>query len=257
MKSNDLRRAAEATDEKPPLSLLVEQDPISLREKTVAKLREAIIAGYFKPGEQLVERDICSKMEVSRTSLREALRHLETEGVVESRKSEGVFVQHLTPDDVRDIYEVRMALDAEAARHFSERASGKYRARLKSLSVQWTKVAYDDFDRTLRMNNEFFEVLHEGGGNKLSLAIMRSLQTRISLLRAITQRSSNQQRHLQRMTEVREIAAEIRRGNSRKAAQLCRQYAANSLEFALAVISQTEPEAQPQRLRPLVRRPVR
>lgn len=238
---------------KPPLSLVVEQDPTSLREKTVAKLREAVIAGYFRPGEQLVERDICSKMDVSRTSLREALRHLETEGVVESRKGEGVFVRRLTPDDVRDIYEVRMALDAEAARNFSERASDEHRARLKSLCALWTKVPYDDFDRALRVNNEFFEVLHEGGGNKLSLAIMRSLQTRISLLRAMTQRFSNPQRHSQRMTEMREIEAEIAKGNSRKAAQLCRRYAANSLEFALAVISQTEREAVTQ-LGPLNKR---
>lgn len=249
MKPNDLKRGAEAAGGKPPVSLVVEQDPVSLREKTVAKLREAIIAGYFKPGEQLVERDICSKMEVSRTSLREALRHLETEGVVASRKGEGVFVKHLSLDDVRDIYEVRMALDAEAARHFSERAGSEHRTRLNSLAAQWTKVPYDDFDRALRLNNEFFEILHEGGGNKLSLAIMRSLQTRISLLRALTQRSSNQQRHLQRVMEVREIAAEIAHRNSRKAAQLCRRYAAKSLEFALAVISQAENEARLQRQR--------
>jgi hypothetical protein len=55
-------------DRKPKLSLLVEQDPQSLREKTVAKLREAIIGGYFEPGEQLVERDICAAPACARRS---------------------------------------------------------------------------------------------------------------------------------------------------------------------------------------------
>ncbi len=254
MKSDERKRVVPAIDAKPPWSLVVEQDPMSLREKTVAKLREAIIAGYFRPGEQLVERDICAKTDVSRTSLREALRHLETEGVVESRKGVGVFVKHLTPGDVRDIYEVRMGLDAEAARNFSERASSEHRRRLKQLAGQWAEVRYDDFDRGLKINNEFFEILHEGAGNKLSLAIMRSLQTRMSLLRAITQRSSSRELHLERTSEMREIAAEIEKGNSRKAAQLCRQYAAKSLEFALAVISRAEETQQGQ---PTVRRTVR
>lgn len=239
MKSN-----SPASGKPTELSLVVAQDPLSLREKTVAKLREAIVAGYFKPGERLVERDICAKTDVSRTSLREALRHLETEGVVESRKGEGVFVKALSPQDIRDIYELRMALDAETVKHFAERASPEDRARLGAITDEWDKINYDDFDEVLAATNEFFSVLYEGAGNKLSREMILLLQTRISLLRAITSRSSDKDRYAQTVALTREIVAEIEAGNARKAAMLARQFAARSMEFALAVLSQHQPGSE-------------
>jgi DNA-binding GntR family transcriptional regulator len=229
---------------KPELSLVVEQDPHSLREKTVVKLREAIIGGYFEPGQQLVERDLCATTGVSRTSLREALRHLESEGVVESRKGEGVFVKALTAQDVRDIYELRMALDAEAIEHFSDRAGPEDRARLQGFARKWGDVDFDDFDRVVAANNDFFSILYEGAGNKLSLEIIRSLQTRISLLRAITSRKSSQAFHAESIGLQADMIAAIDQGNSRAAAKLARQYAARSLKFALTVLPLTSPEPE-------------
>jgi DNA-binding GntR family transcriptional regulator len=233
-----------ARDARPEISLVIEQDPRTLREKTLTKLREAIIAGYFEPGEQLVERDISAKLDVSRTSLREALRHLETEGLVESRKGAGVFVRALSAQDVRDIYELRMALDAEVVEHFSERASRDDRLRLKALTNQSNELRYNDFKRQLAFTNEFFSVLYEGAGNKLCRDIILSLQTRISLLRAITSRSSNKARFQEGLMLVRKIVAEIETGNSRKAATLARQFAARSMEFALGVLHHDEPDAE-------------
>lgn len=237
MKMADRRRTVESKGAASSLSLVVEQDQTSLREKTVMKLREAIIAGYFKPGEQLVERDICAKTDVSRTSLREAFRHLETEGLVESRKGHGVFVKFLSVEDVRDIYELRMALDPEAARRFSERAGATHRARLSRVVVQLLRIPYDDRERARSANNEFYEVIYEGSGSRLSLGIMKSLQSRMSLLRAITLRSSSKQRHLESMRKMAQIAAEIEKGSPEKAAKLCRDFAARSLKFALATLA--------------------
>jgi DNA-binding GntR family transcriptional regulator len=250
MKMTKPRSRKQAPDDKPALSLLVEQDPHSLREKTVSKLRAAIIAGYFEPGEQLVERDICAKTDVSRSSLREALRHLETEGVVESRKGEGVFVKVLSLQDVRDIYELRMTLDAEAVRLFSERASDENLVQLKALVNQMEKISYNEIDRVLASTNEFFSIIYEGAGNKLSQDIIRSLQTRISLLRAITSRLSNTERHKESVALVRELVAEIESGNSRTAAKLARQYAARSMKFALEILAEAEPKSEPAVTRP-------
>jgi DNA-binding GntR family transcriptional regulator len=244
MKTKRPKAANRARDGKPQYSLAIEQDPHTLREKTVVKLREAIIAGYFEPGQQLVERDISARTEVSRTSLREALRHLETEGLIESRKGEGAFVKSLSRQDVRDIYELRMALDAAAVEHFAERASKEDRLRLKALILQWDKTNYGDVGRLLATTNEFFSVLYEGAGNTLSQEIMRSLQTRISLLREITSRSINEARYKEGLALTRELISEIEKGNSRKAAKLARQYAARSLELALAVLPRAESEKQ-------------
>lgn len=244
MKMNQTRQIKELQQSVPELSLVVQQDPHSLREKTAAKLREAIIAGYFKPGEQLVERDVCAKTDVSRTSLREAFRHLETEGVVESRKGEGVFVKVLSLQDVRDIYELRMALDAEAVWYFSERASEEHRSRLRAITDQMKDVAFNDTDRAVSSTNEFFATIYEGAGNKLARDTIQSLQTRISLLRAITSRSSNEGRYHESLSLTREMVGEIEKGNSRKAAKLARQYAARSLDYAMAVLSQADMKPQ-------------
>lgn len=220
-------------------SLVVDHNKTSLREKTLDKLREAIISGYFKPGEKLIERDICARTEVSRTSLREALRHLESEGLVESRTGQGVFVRVLTREDVREIYELRMALDAEATCRFAERASPQMREQLKRIALELRDVKSISA-KSLPLNNEFFEVLYEGAGNKLSQRIIQSQRSRLTMLRALTLRSSTDARHRVISADMADIADEVLNGSPDKAAKLCRAFVAGSLAFALEVYPKIE-----------------
>jgi len=237
-------------------SLVVDHNKISLREKTLEKLREAIISGYFRPGERLVERDICARTEVSRTSLREALRHLESEGLVESRTGQGVFVAVLTEDDVREVYELRMALDAEAARRFAERADPGSRRRLEQIGAMFRQTKAIN-DASLPLNNEFFEVLYKGAGNRLAQNIIHSQRSRLSLLRALTLRSSNDARHSAVSGMMADIAEEVLHGSPDTAARMCREFVAGSLAFALEVypkmddagIAAAARPARPQRSR--------
>ena len=91
-----------------PLRIVKERQ--TLQALTTQKLRDAILTGHFKPEQRLVERDLCEQTGVSRTSVREALRHLESEGLVERRPNEGIFVASVTLEEARQIYEVRAAL---------------------------------------------------------------------------------------------------------------------------------------------------
>jgi DNA-binding GntR family transcriptional regulator len=215
------------------MTLLVVQDPMSLREKTLAKLREAIISGYFGPGEQLVERDICQKADVSRTSLREALRHLESEGLVVSKKGQGVFVATLSREDLRDIYEVRLTLDAEAAFHFTYRATDAQRKRFNEVCRQMTLGGSDDERRSRFI--DFFEVLHEGSGNRLSAAFTQTLRARTSLSRAVVVRKANADRRKESVAKVLGIAEAIDSGDGKLAADRCREFVARSMKYALEV----------------------
>src|SRR5262245_39749221 len=86
--------------------LAVARDVPTLRELTTAKLRDAILSLHFKPNQHLVERELCEKTGVSRTSVREALRHLEAEGLVERRGNRGLFVASVTAEEAQQIYEV-------------------------------------------------------------------------------------------------------------------------------------------------------
>jgi DNA-binding transcriptional regulator YhcF (GntR family) len=96
-----------------------------LRGLTLKTLREAILARRLRPGERLVERTLCQQTGVSRSSIREALRYLESEGLVESRGSKGMFVSVLSSKQALEIYEVRAALEARPPKHTAERATGE------------------------------------------------------------------------------------------------------------------------------------
>src|SRR5437762_11248559 len=104
-------------------SLRVIQNTPTLREMTTDRLREAILSMHFKPNERLVERDLCDQTGVSRTSVREALRHLESEGLVERRPNKGLYVTAITVEEARQIYEVRGALEPALGRLFTQRAT--------------------------------------------------------------------------------------------------------------------------------------
>jgi DNA-binding GntR family transcriptional regulator len=103
--------------------LRVDRDALTLRELTAGKLRDAIQSLRFRPDEHLVERVLCEQTGVTRSCLREALQHLESEGLIERRGGRGVFVASITVEEARQIYEVRAALEPEIGRLFCERAT--------------------------------------------------------------------------------------------------------------------------------------
>src|SRR5919206_3191005 len=88
----------------------------TLSDRTTELLRERILAGDFALGERLVEAKIARQLQISRGPVREALRQLRAEGLVREEPRRGVFVVDLTVDDVREIYELRAAIEGRAAR---------------------------------------------------------------------------------------------------------------------------------------------
>jgi DNA-binding GntR family transcriptional regulator len=93
-------------------------------------LRERILAGELKPGTPLREEALSGEYEVARHSLRSALRTLQGEGIVQIEPNRGARVKSLSPEDVRGLSELRMALEVEAARMALERGGGSLPARV-------------------------------------------------------------------------------------------------------------------------------
>ncbi|WP_374636915.1 GntR family transcriptional regulator, partial [Paracoccus sp. (in: a-proteobacteria)] len=89
----------------------IEQQPTTLRDVVLDRLRDAIIGGIFKPGDRLVERVLCEQLGVSRTVVRETLRYLDAEGLVEHIPNKGPIVARMTWDDARQIYDIRRKLE--------------------------------------------------------------------------------------------------------------------------------------------------
>ncbi|MCW3474744.1 GntR family transcriptional regulator [Limobrevibacterium gyesilva] len=212
--------------------LWVERQAEPLREKTLKALREAILSDHLKPGQRLVERDLCEQTGVSRSSIREALRYLESEGLVESHGPKGMFVSVLTRQQAMEIYEVRAALEGEAARHFAERASEAAVAELREAFSRVERVALNDPEAYGREIDQFFEVLFTGAGNATAHALMRSLRARINFMRNTTIRIAPKTRVKGSMAQMKRIIDAMERRDGEAAAAACRGYVARSAEFA-------------------------
>src|SRR5690242_12081163 len=101
--------------------LQVNRQRVTLRLRVEDKLRAAIASGRFMPGQRLIERELCALLGVGRTSVREALRQLEAEGLVSTVPHRGPMVSIISAEELEHIYAVRGLLEGYAGRKFAER----------------------------------------------------------------------------------------------------------------------------------------
>lgn len=168
-------------------SLKVDRPTKTLRVLTLEKMRDAILSNYFKPGERLVERQLCELLDVSRTVVREVLRHLETEGLVESIAHQGPVVATLNADEAAQIYEIRALLEGHAARVCAERAGDDTFDQLEQINTRIQNAFHEqDFNHVLARTAEFYETLFKGAGQDVAWGVVQSLNARINRLRAVT-----------------------------------------------------------------------
>lgn len=219
-------------------SLKVERSIKTLRELSTETLRAAILRGHFKPGERLVERKLCEQLDVSRSIVREVLRHLEAEGLVESIPHQGPVVASLSTDQAAQIYEIRAALEGRAASLFAERGSDAALARLVALNDE-IQQAFEagDSPAVVERTTAFYEALFAGAGLSMGWDIVRSLNARINRLRLMTIGSAGRQKHA--AAEMNRILKALKKRDAqaaREAAELhvrqVAQIAATLLEAA-------------------------
>lgn len=111
----------------------IHHESAPLRARIIEAMRDAIERGILTPGERLVEKTLCERLGVSRTSLREALRELESERIITSTVGRGLTVARLSARDAQNIYAIRADLEALVAAQFVERADPAALARAVAL----------------------------------------------------------------------------------------------------------------------------
>src|SRR5919197_531536 len=138
-----------------------------LRHSVVESIRNAIAAGRFKAGERLPERELCEMIGVSRTLVREALRQLESEGLIKVIAHRGPIVARVTPEQAEGVYQVRRELEGLASQLFAERASAAQRKALIEAFKQ-LRSAFQSDDTVVRLEakNRLYECLVEGSGHE-------------------------------------------------------------------------------------------
>lgn len=202
------------------LSLKVERNIPTFRELTLKKMKEAIFTLQFKPGDRLVERQLCDTLGVSRTVVREVLRHLETEGLVDNQPHRGPIVAKPTSEEIRQIYELRGLLEGLAARVCAEICSPETIAALENALDEIRKAHSGGSTlRSLQATTHFYFQLFEGAGRSVAWQFENSLQARINHLRAITIETPN--RRKSGPGELDAIVKAIRLGRPDQAYQAC------------------------------------
>lgn len=179
-----------------------------LRHQVLETLRNAIVNGDFAPGSRLVERELCERTGVSRTAVREALRQLESEGLVETIANRGPIVARLTKANGIGIYEVREALESLLGGLFAERASDAQVRQLKAIAERLSKAyASGNVPNILKLKAEFYGKIMEGAASPVAEQMFRTILARANALRAISLSQPN--RAAASFTEIEAIVNAI------------------------------------------------
>lgn len=182
----------------------IDQPPQTLREIATEKVRDAILSGYFKSGERLVERTLCEMLGVSRTVVRETIRYLEAEGLVEFVAHRGPIVARLDWSQARQIYTIRRLLETDAARDCARLADEAVKARL-SQALQALGAAFEgqSTHQLFEASTEFYRQIFLAAGHDISWDVVNRLNGRISRLRGMTLSTADRHRSgFARMTQI-------------------------------------------------------
>jgi DNA-binding GntR family transcriptional regulator len=129
-------------------------------------VRERIRLGRLVPGQRLIEADIVRESGASRSKVREALRRLESEGLVAIEEFRGASVKRLGRDEVRQIYRTRMALEGLAAAEFAASGDTALKERLRAIQDELNQGESEgQHERFARLNDAWHRLIIEGSGN--------------------------------------------------------------------------------------------
>lgn len=221
-------------------SLRVERPQRTLRELTLEKMRESILERYFAPGDRLVERDLCERLGVSRTIVREVLRHLESEGLVANLPQRGPVVAETSLEEAKQIYDIRGALEGLAAGICAERKGPDAADRLEIVLGRIRQAyAAGDSRLVLAETTEFYRCLFAEAECDVAWSIVSSLTVRINHLRSMTIKTAR--RDVEGPDQMSRIAAAIRQRDRDAAATAAATHVANASRIAQGLLSRHAP----------------
>ena len=144
----------------------------------LAKLQRDILTGKLRAGQKLTEQDICKEYNVSRTPVREALRQLEADGLVENILNRGSFVIGLSDQDYEDMFEMRKAYEIQAVKWAIERITDEEMERLEeTFEFMEFYTMRNDIEKMLVINTGFHQMIYEASHNRMLQKQLSSYQT--------------------------------------------------------------------------------
>jgi DNA-binding GntR family transcriptional regulator len=159
---------------------------LTLREKIVETIRNAIVNGHLAAGTRVAEPDLAGKFGISRTPIREAFRQLESEGFITVLPRKGAIVASLSPKDVADFYDLKAILEGYAARMAAKKLTEKDIAKMESTNRQMEAAATKkEVRKVLALHNEFHDIFLKSCGNEKLHSIVQNLVMKFQRFRLI------------------------------------------------------------------------
>jgi len=202
-------------------------------EVAYAKLLTAIRAGLFQPGDRLREVDIAARLSLSRTPIREALRKLEAEGIVEHRPRLGATVRRLSHTEVVELYEMRMVLERTAAQMAAKHAASAELDALENLN-EALAATVDDPQTAAAINQDFHHGIYLATRNRFLLDAARALNNALMLLGPTTLADATRINTV--CLQHQDIIDALRAGDATAAGEAAEAHLQTSLRHRLRVV---------------------
>lgn len=211
----------------------VDRPAATLRHSVTESIRQAIAVGRYKSGDRMPERDLCEMTGVSRTLIREALRQLESEGLVEVIPHKGPVVAVITARQAVGIYQVREVLEGLAAELFATHADETDRAALRR-ALDQVRSAYESGNVISRLaaKNHFYDCLIKGSGNEALGASLHMVNARAMILRGRSLQTPSRWKYS--LAELEDILEALDARDARKAKEKAVHHVRQAARTALA-----------------------
>ena len=199
---------------------------LPLRDVVFNTLRKAILTGELKPGERLLEIQLANQLGVSRTPIREAIRKLELEGLVIMMPRRGAEVAQITEKDLRDVLEVRRALDALCAELACDRITEEEKQKLKAACDEFEKATNTGDATTIAAADvALHDIIVAATRNQRLIQLINNLSEQMYRYRFEYIKDENQHNNL--VEEHRMIYESIVRGDKEGAAKAAKLHIDN------------------------------
>jgi DNA-binding GntR family transcriptional regulator len=143
-------------------------------------LKDAIIKGSITPGQRLVENRLSAQMNVSRIPIREAIKKLEKDGLVERTETQGLIVKGMSRDDIEETFGLRAVLESYAAYLATKRMTDASLKKLEdSLDVYREALDAGDTDKLVQQNTVFHEIIYKAAGSQKLYALINNFKDSI------------------------------------------------------------------------------
>ncbi len=203
----------------------------SVSDGVADRIRELIVSGSLEPGQRITEADISASFGVSRTPVREALRLLAGEGLVEPRTSGGFAVTSVRSSDVEGIYSVRSALEGLIAKDAAGRLNPEELAALEQII---TNSFDSDVEKAVESNRAFHDFLENLSANSWVRTALKQINGHINRIRIIA--SHVEGRPAEAAAEHKLIFEAILKGDGKAAEARMREHIDKSTKSAIEVI---------------------